>query len=35
LLEAAGRGMWQHPEPGTINGLRQVLLEAEADLEAR
>ena len=35
LLEAAGRGMWQHPDPATLSGLRQVLLEAEADLEAR
>ncbi len=35
LLEAAGRGMWQHPELDTLSGLRQVLLEAEADLEAR
>jgi len=35
LLEAAGRGMWQQPDPATLSGLRQVLLEAEADLEAR
>ena len=35
LLEAAGRGMWQRPEPATLAGLRQVLLEAEADLESR
>ena len=35
LLEAVGRGMWQQPDPATLRGLRQVLLEAEADLEAR
>jgi cobaltochelatase CobN len=35
LLEAAGRGMWEHPEPDTLAGLRRVLLEAEADLEGR
>ena len=35
LLEAAGRGMWEKPESATLDGLRQVLLEAEGDLEAR
>jgi cobaltochelatase CobN len=35
LLEAAGRGMWQSPEPATLDGLRQVLLETEGELEAR
>jgi len=35
LLEAAGRGMWQQPDPATLDGLRQVLLETEGDLEAR
>ena len=35
LLEAAGRGMWQHPEPATLDRLRQTLLETEGDLEAR
>ena len=33
LLEAADRGMWAQPEAETLNGLRQVLLEAEGDLE--
>ncbi len=33
LLEAAGRGMWDQPQPGTLQGLRQVLLETEGDLE--
>ncbi|OBK73559.1 cobaltochelatase subunit CobN [Mycobacterium sp. 1274761.0] len=33
LLEAADRGMWSQPEGDTINGLRQVLLETEGDLE--
>jgi len=35
LLEAAGRGMWEKPDPETLAGLRQVLLETEGDLEAR
>ncbi len=35
LLEAAGRGMWENPDPATLDGLRQVLLETEGDLEAR
>ncbi|MGB3351744.1 MAG: cobaltochelatase subunit CobN [Mycobacterium sp.] len=33
LLEAAGRGMWAEPEAVTLDGLRQVLLETEGDLE--
>jgi cobaltochelatase CobN len=33
LLEAAGRGMWDQPQPATLDGLRQVLLETEGDLE--
>jgi cobaltochelatase CobN len=33
LLEAAGRGMWAEPEQATLDGLRQVLLETEGDLE--
>ena len=33
LLEAAGRGMWEQPEAGTLDGLKQVLLETEGDLE--
>ena len=33
LLEAAGRGMWAQPEAATLNGLKQVLLETEGDLE--
>ena len=35
LLEAVGRGMWEQPEQATLDGLRQVLLETEGDLEAR
>ena len=35
LLEATGRGMWENPEPSTLAGLRQVLLETEGELEAR
>ncbi|HTY27451.1 MAG TPA: cobaltochelatase subunit CobN, partial [Mycobacterium sp.] len=35
LLEAVGRGMWADPDPETVQGLRQVLLETEGDLEAR
>ncbi len=33
LLEAAGRGMWATPEKATLDGLKQVLLETEGDLE--
>jgi len=33
LLEAAGRGMWAGPQPETLDGLRQALLETEGDLE--
>lgn len=33
LLEAAGRGMWAEPERDTLDGLKQVLLETEGDLE--
>jgi cobaltochelatase CobN len=35
LLEAVGRGMWESPDPATLAGLRQVLLEAEGELEGR
>nr|MCH9722760.1 cobaltochelatase subunit CobN [Actinomycetes bacterium] len=35
LLEAAGRGLWEQPEPQTLAGLRQVLLETEGELEGR
>ncbi len=35
LLEAAGRGMWEQPDPRTLAGLRQVLLESEGELEGR
>ena len=35
LLEAHARGMWAEPDPATLDGLRQVMLEAEGDLEAR
>ena len=33
LLEAVDRGMWAEPEQATLDGLRQVLLETEGDLE--
>jgi cobaltochelatase CobN len=33
LLEAVSRGMWADPQPDTLAGLRQVLLETEGDLE--
>ncbi|MBO0879077.1 MAG: cobaltochelatase subunit CobN, partial [Mycobacterium sp.] len=33
LLEAVSRGMWADPQPATVDGLRQVLLETEGDLE--
>ncbi|AKS36509.1 cobaltochelatase subunit CobN [Mycolicibacterium goodii] len=33
LLEAASRGMWAEPDKATLDGLRQVLLETEGELE--
>ncbi|MFE4500056.1 cobaltochelatase subunit CobN [Rhodococcus sp. NPDC056743] len=33
LLEAAERKMWEHPEQKTLDGLRQVYLETEGELE--
>jgi cobaltochelatase CobN len=33
LLEAAERGMWAEPEPGTLDALRGELLDVEAQLE--
>jgi cobaltochelatase CobN len=33
LLEAAERGMWEHPEPATLEALRKAYLETEGDLE--
>ncbi len=33
LLEAAGRGMWAAPDPATLEGLKQVMLETEGELE--
>ncbi|GII01466.1 cobaltochelatase subunit CobN [Planobispora takensis] len=33
LLEAADRGMWEHPDPEILAGLQEVYLKAEGDLE--
>ena len=33
LLEAVDRGLWEHPEPDTLAGLRQAYLDTEAGLE--
>ncbi|NUW34694.1 cobaltochelatase subunit CobN [Nonomuraea sp. SMC257] len=33
LLEAAERGMWEHPDPEILRGLREVYLKTEGDLE--
>ncbi|RDI67088.1 cobaltochelatase subunit CobN [Nocardia pseudobrasiliensis] len=33
LLEAAERGLWEHPEAQTLRQLRQVYLETEGELE--
>ncbi|MFD7734920.1 cobaltochelatase subunit CobN [Kitasatospora phosalacinea] len=33
LLEAAGRGLWAEPDAALLDGLRQVLLETEGELE--
>jgi cobaltochelatase CobN len=35
LLEAAQRGMWEQPDAHTLNALRQLHLEGDAQLEAR
>jgi cobaltochelatase CobN len=34
LLEAVDRGLWEAPEPATLDALRQAYLETEGDLEA-
>ncbi|WP_460369701.1 cobaltochelatase subunit CobN, partial [Actinocorallia lasiicapitis] len=34
LLEAADRGLWEHPDPDVLDGVRQAYLETEGDLEA-
>ncbi|GAA3210926.1 cobaltochelatase subunit CobN [Actinocorallia longicatena] len=34
LLEAAGRGMWENPDPEVLSGVQQAFLETEGDLEA-
>ncbi|SNS98806.1 cobaltochelatase CobN subunit [Streptosporangium subroseum] len=33
LLEAAGRGMWEHPDPDILRDLQEVYLKSEGDLE--
>ncbi|RAY16879.1 cobaltochelatase subunit CobN [Actinomadura craniellae] len=33
LLEAADRRMWEHPEPDTVNALKELYLRIEGDLE--
>ncbi|MFF5205702.1 cobaltochelatase subunit CobN [Streptosporangium sp. NPDC000396] len=33
LLEAANRGMWEHPDPGILRDLQEVYLKSEGDLE--
>ncbi|WP_445548377.1 MULTISPECIES: cobaltochelatase subunit CobN [unclassified Frankia] len=33
LLEAADRGLWEKPDPATLDGLRQTYLDLEGDLE--
>ncbi|MEV0379388.1 cobaltochelatase subunit CobN [Nonomuraea sp. NPDC050643] len=33
LLEAAERGMWEHPDPELLRGLQEVYLKTEGDLE--
>lgn len=34
LLEAAERNLWEHPEPATLDRLRQVYLETEGELNS-
>ncbi|MEU9821582.1 cobaltochelatase subunit CobN [Pseudonocardia alni] len=33
LLEAVDRGLWESPEPATLDALRQAYLESEGDIE--
>ncbi|MFF3438645.1 cobaltochelatase subunit CobN [Streptosporangium sp. NPDC002721] len=33
LLEAANRGMWEHPDPAILRDLQEVYLKSEGDLE--
>lgn len=33
LLEAANRGMWEHPDPNTLEALQTIYLQTEGDLE--
>ncbi|WP_433236624.1 cobaltochelatase subunit CobN [Streptosporangium sp. CA-135522] len=33
LLEAANRGMWEHPDPDILRDLQEVYLKSEGDLE--
>jgi cobaltochelatase CobN len=35
LLEAAERGMWEHPSEETLARLRQTVADSETILEAR
>jgi cobaltochelatase CobN len=35
LLEAADRGLWERPDPATLESLREVRLKAESFVEAR
>ncbi|MBG0816703.1 cobaltochelatase subunit CobN [Planomonospora sp. ID82291] len=35
LLEAADRGMWEHPDPEILAGVQEAYLKAEGDLEGR
>jgi len=35
LLEAADRGLWEHPDSATLQALRDVRLKAESFVEAR
>ena len=35
LFEAAQRGLWKEPDARTLDALRDVLLQAEADIEQR
>jgi cobaltochelatase CobN len=35
LLEAADRGLWEHPSPETLSSLREAVLDSESMLELR
>jgi cobaltochelatase CobN len=35
LIEAAQRGLWEHPKPETVEALNEIYLRNESVLESR